>query len=87
MRPLWRSWDNLHGVWDNCILHAGTFGRVYQRADYKKSWDRFTVIYRAADTLQASSSLNEERQIVQGEPWQWAAESYRSRANRQCATA
>ena len=69
--------DNLHGVWDNCILHAGTFGRVYLRADYKPSWSRFTVTYRAADTLQANTSLTEEQQIVAGEPWQWAEESYR----------
>ena len=69
--------ENLHGVWDNCILHAGTFERVYQRADYKKSWDRFTVTYRAADTLQANTSLSQERQIVAGLPSQWAAESYR----------
>lgn len=69
--------ENLHGVWDNCILHSGTFGRVYQRADYKSTWSRFTVTYRAADTLQANTSLAEESQIVAGEPWQWAEESYR----------
>ena len=69
--------ENLHGVWDNCILHAGTFGRVYRRADYKSTWSRFTVTYRAADTLQANTSLAEEKQIVVGEPWQWAEESYR----------
>lgn len=69
--------ENLHGVWDNCILHAGTFGRVYRRSDYKPTWSRFTVTYRAADTLQANTSLAQERQIVAGEPWQWAAESYR----------
>jgi hypothetical protein len=69
--------ENLHGVWDNCILHSGTFGRVYQRADYKNTWSRFTVIYRAADTLQANTSLPAEQQIVTGEPWQWAEESYR----------
>ena len=68
--------ENLHGVWDNCILHSGTFGRVYQRADYKPTWDRFTVIYRAADTLQANTSLTKERRIVDGELWQWADESY-----------
>jgi len=69
--------DDLHGVWDNCILHSGTFGRVYRRADYKSTWSRFTVTYRAADTLQANTSLTDERQIVAGEPWQWVEESYR----------
>jgi hypothetical protein len=68
--------DNLHGVWDNCILHVGTFGRVRQRSDYKPTWSRWTVTYRAVDTLLANTSLTEERQIVQGEPWQWANESY-----------
>ena len=33
--------------------------------------------YRAADTLQANTSLAEERQIVAGEPWQWGEESYK----------
>lgn len=68
--------DNLHGVWDNCILHSGTFGRVYRRADYNPRWSRFTVIFRAADTLQANTSLAEEQRIVAGEPWQWAQESF-----------
>lgn len=67
----------LHGVWDNCILHAGTFGRVRARADYKPSWSRWTVTYRAVDTLMANTSLAKEREIVASEPWQWAAESYR----------
>ena len=70
------SANDLHGVWDNCILHAGTFGRVRKRADFKPTWSRWTVTYRAVDTLQANTSLTEERQIVAGEPWQWAAESY-----------
>lgn len=69
--------SNLHGVWDNCILHVGTFGRVYRRADYNPHWSRFTVIFRAADTLLANTSVAEEQQIVAGEPWQWAEESYR----------
>ena len=28
--------DNLHAVWDNCLLEAGLFERVRQRADFKK---------------------------------------------------
>ncbi len=70
------SAEELHGVWDNCILHAGTFGRVRNRADYKPTWSRWTVTYRAVDTLLANTSLAQEQQIVAGEPWQWAAESY-----------
>lgn len=66
----------LHGVWDNCILHSGTFGRVYRRADYRRTWSRFTVTYRAVDTLQANTTLADEQLIVAGQPWQWAAESY-----------
>jgi hypothetical protein len=71
------SAKELHGVWDNCILHSGTFERVRRRADFKRSWSRFTVTYRAVDTFQANTTLAEEQQIVAGQPWQWAAESYR----------
>jgi hypothetical protein len=68
--------DNLHAVWDNCLLEAGLFERVRQRADYKQSWGTRTITYRAVDTLQANTDLAEEQAIVQGAPWQWAAESY-----------
>ncbi|MBP8672354.1 MAG: S1/P1 nuclease [Sphingobium sp.] len=30
--------ENLHAVWDNCLLEAGIFERVRKRADFKKSW-------------------------------------------------
>jgi len=68
--------DNLHSVWDNCLLEAGLLERVRQRTDYKKTWSRWTITYRAVDTLLANTSLTEEQQIVAGEPWRWAAESY-----------
>ena len=68
--------DNLHAVWDNCLLEAGLFDRVRKRADYRTTWGKRTITYRAVDTLLANTSLTAEKQIVQGEPWQWAAESY-----------
>jgi hypothetical protein len=67
---------NLHGIWDNCLLEAGMFERVRKRADYKNTWGPRTVTYRAVDTLLANTSLTDEKQIVQGEPFQWAEESY-----------
>lgn len=67
---------NLHGVWDNCLLEAGPFERVRKRADFKKSWGKNTITYRVVDTLQANTSLSDERAMVGGEPWRWAAESY-----------
>lgn len=68
--------DNLHGVWDNCLLEAGMFERVRKRADYKKSWSRFTITYRAVDTLQANTTLTEEMAFVGTDPVLWANESY-----------
>lgn len=68
--------DNLHGVWDNCLLEAGLFERVRKRADYKKSWSRFTITYRAVDTLQANTTLAEEQSFVGTDPVPWADESY-----------
>ena len=68
--------DNLHGVWDNCLLEAGLFERVRKRADYKKSWSRFTITYRAVDTLQANTTLAEELSFVGTDPVPWADESY-----------
>ncbi|MDX3911716.1 MAG: S1/P1 nuclease [Sphingobium sp.] len=68
--------ENLHAVWDNCLLESGLFERVRKRADYKKSWGRNTITYRAVDTLQANTSATVERTMVGGEPWQWAKESF-----------
>lgn len=69
--------QNLHGVWDNCLLEAGLFERVRQRADYRRNWGANTITYRAVDTLQANTSLADERTIAGGDPSQWAQESYR----------
>ncbi len=68
--------DNLHSVWDACILEAGLFNRVRKRADYKSSWGANTITYRAVDTLMANTSLAQERTIIQGDPQAWANESY-----------
>lgn len=70
---------NFHSVWDNCLLDAGLFERVRQGAAFKKAkkkWGRNTITYRAVDTLQAQTSLAEEKSLVGSQPWQWAAESY-----------
>lgn len=68
--------DNLHAVWDNCLLQAGLFERVRKRADFKTSWGPNTITYRAVDTRQANTSLTEEKSLVGDEPWKWAAESF-----------
>lgn len=67
---------NLHAIWDNCLLERGLFQRVRERADYKTTWSRRTITYRAVDTLLANTSLDEEKAVVTGSPWQWAEESY-----------
>jgi len=69
--------DNLHAVWDNCLLEAGLFERVRKRADFKKSWSKNTITYRAVDTIQAQTSLTEEKSFVGSQPFEWAAESYK----------
>jgi len=68
--------DKLHAVWDNCLLEAGLFERVRQRGDFKKGWSKNTITYRAVDTLQANTTLAEERAMVEGDPSAWAQESY-----------
>lgn len=68
---------NLHGVWDNCLLEAGLFERVRRRADFKKTWSRFTITYRAVDTLQARTGLEAEKSFVKSQPFEWAQESYK----------
>lgn len=66
----------MHGLWDNCLLEAGLFERVRKRADFKKSWGRRTITYRAVDTLQANTTWSQEKVMVGGDPWQWANESF-----------
>jgi hypothetical protein len=68
--------ENLHGMWDNCLLEAGLFERVRNRADFKKTWSKNTITYRGVDTLLAQTSLTQEKAFVVGEPWEWAQESY-----------
>lgn len=68
--------DNLHAVWDNCLLESGLFEHVRQRADFKKTWGKRTITYRAVDSLQANTTLTAEKGIVGGDPWQWANESF-----------
>lgn len=68
--------QDMHGLWDNCLLEAGLFERIRRRPDFRTTWSRRTIAYRAADTLMANTSLAEERGYSAGEPWQWAAESY-----------
>lgn len=65
----------LHGVWDNCLLEAGVFERVRKRADFKKTWGKRTITYRAVDTLLANTSVSEEQAIVGDDPLIWANES------------
>lgn len=69
--------ENLHAVWDNCLLEAGLFQRVRDRSDFSKGWSKNTITYRAVDTIQANTSLAEERAIIAGGPQAWANESYR----------
>ncbi len=68
--------DNLHAVWDKCLLDAGLFERVRKRADYKPQWSRFTITYRAVDTLQANRNLVAVKNWVATAPADWANESY-----------
>ena len=67
---------NLHAVWDNCLLDAGMFERVGKRADFKKTWSRRTITYRAVDTLLVNTTLAEEKTLVGQDYAKWAQESY-----------
>ncbi|WP_075289797.1 S1/P1 nuclease [Pararhizobium arenae] len=67
---------NLHAVWDGCLLEAGLFQKVRNRADFKASWGRRTITYRAVDTLLANTSLIDEQQMVGTDPAIWANESF-----------
>lgn len=67
--------DNLHAVWDNCLLHAGLFERVRPRADFNLRWSERTITYRAVDTLMANMPLSVEHSYVASQPFEWADES------------
>jgi len=69
--------DNLHSVWDNCLLQSGLFQRVRDRSDFKPGWGENTITYRAVDTLQANTTVTQERAMVAGDPTRWADESYK----------
>lgn len=66
----------LHAVWDGCLLEAGLFEKVRNRADFKTTWGRRTITYRAVDTLLANTSLADEQQMVGTDPAVWADESF-----------
>lgn len=66
----------LHGVWDNCLLEAGLFEKIRRAPGYKKPRSPNTITYRAVDALQAATPLSEEKTLVQGQPVDWANESY-----------
>jgi S1/P1 Nuclease len=66
----------MHGLWDNCLLEAGMFERVRKRADFKPTWGRRTITYRAVDTLQTNTTLTEEKAFAGIDPWRWADESF-----------
>jgi hypothetical protein len=66
----------LHGLWDNCLLEAGLFERVRKRADFKPTWGKRTITYRAVDTLLINTTLTEEKAIVGDDPWVWADQSF-----------
>ena len=66
---------NLHAVWDNCLLQAGLFERVRQRADFNPAWGERTITYRAVDTLMANTPLALEQSYVASQPHEWANES------------
>ncbi|UXI69771.1 S1/P1 nuclease [Tahibacter amnicola] len=68
--------DSLHAVWDNCLLEARMFERVRQRVDFKTTWGRRTITYRAVDTLLANTSLAEEKSFLGADARAWADESY-----------
>ncbi|MDI7863714.1 S1/P1 nuclease [Rhizobiaceae bacterium n13] len=65
-----------HGVWDNCLLEAGMFERVRQRADYRSDWSERTITYRAVDSLLVNTTLTEEKSMVGTDPAAWANESF-----------
>jgi hypothetical protein len=66
----------LHGVWDNCLLESSIFEKVRKRANYSPNWSYTTITYRAVDTLQANTTLTEEKTMVGTDPVLWANESY-----------
>lgn len=68
------SSDNLHAVWDNCIVERQIFKTHIPLPN--EGWARFTKAYRAADRLIEKTTAAERAAWTNTKPWQWAAESY-----------
>ena len=68
--------DNLHAVWDNCLLQQGLFEKARNGPNYKPTWGQRSITYEGVRLLQSRTTLAEETSIVQGSPWQWAQESF-----------
>ncbi len=68
------SADNLHAVWDNCIVERKVL--TTRRKSNNLGWSRFTRAYRAADELQTQISDIQREQWPASKVWEWAAESY-----------
>ncbi|MFS8147629.1 S1/P1 nuclease [Rhizobium sp. BR 249] len=66
----------LHALWDNCLLEASIFEKVRKKDTYKPGWGYRTITYRAVDTLQANTTLTEEKSMVGTDPVLWADESF-----------
>ncbi|ULJ73649.1 hypothetical protein [Rhizobium gallicum] len=60
----------------DCVLEAGMFERVRQRADYRSDWSERTITYRAVDTLLVNTTLTEEKAVVGTDPAVWANQSF-----------
>lgn len=68
------SSNNLHSVWDTCILENKVFNlNLLERT---LGWGKFTKAYRGADRLLAAVTPEQRAVWIRSEPWQWAAESY-----------
>lgn len=68
------SADNLHSVWDNCIVEDRVLpGNALARA---LGWRTFTRAYRAADRLEPMITEEQFADWTSSEVFGWAAESY-----------
>lgn len=66
--------DNLHAVWDNCIVERKVL--TSRRKARSLGWSRFTRAYRAADELQPAITDQNRADWSSSEVWEWAAESF-----------
>ncbi len=72
-----RKPGNLHAMWDFCLVESGLFERIRRSDSFDPAWARTTITYRAVSLLQDATTLEEEKEIVKGSPWEWANESYK----------